>query len=428
MSGRIDRDATAVSQPPAAAQTEPAALLLVDKDGGAKILCLPDRDQPRALWPGAKLLQVMDAIAKDGSATVAALTGPPGGTIESPGGELVLFAPGASPRKLAKGTRLARFSPGGDALLFQSTTRERVSGGAVVEDDKSYVLDLTSGAIDDLGEAVDALWEADGKHVRATRLTKNLDEHGTTTGSRRTSIRIRWDRESKTAAGVGPGSAQIPAPHGAAVAWSADQRNSLPPSHCAVQLGPGGWHQHPIVGPFCMGIADDRGVRWSPDGQWLAFARPGPKRGEGKPESFFVDVVGILGGRHPAMSALLKQVDPDEVAIAAGPGTPWMDWSPSQRFLALQDGAGDLRIYDLENRRISFLGKGERPTWSPGGGYLLVLSFVQSPAASGASARNRTDGSAAEAFVLPGGSRAASLALGQVRDICWLPAAACAKD
>jgi hypothetical protein len=276
------------------------------------------------------------------------------------------------------------------------------------------VLDLGRGRTDELGEVVDPLWEADGKHVRATRLSRKVEDRGAATDLRSSSLKIRWDRVAKTSASWGPGSAQIPAPRGTGLAWSEDQRTSLAPSHCAVRLGRSG-HQHPIVGPFCMGIADDRGVRWSPDGRWLAFPRPGPVPGERKPGTFFVDVVGIEGGRHPALSALYARVGPRPAAIAAGPGAVWMDWSPSQRFLALQDGAGDLRIYDFERGDIAFLGKGECPTWSPGGGYLLVLSARQ------------TGTAVVEAFVWPGASRADSIAFWPVRDARWLPAAACSS-
>jgi hypothetical protein len=400
--------------------------VLVAGDGQAKQLCLPERGNPRDLYPGAKLLGILDATWKDGNPTLAALIVPPGAPRAAVDGDLVLLAPGVPPRRLAKGVRTARFSPGGDALLFQTAKRQHVGGGAVVAVGSSHLLELASGEIVDLGETVDALWEADGQHVRATRMTSAIEDRRSHTSVRWTSMRIRWDRESRTATTLGRGSAQIPAPRGAAVAWSEDEATALAPSHCAVRLGMGGGPQHPIAGPFCMGIADDRGVRWSPDGLWLAFPRPGPLPGEDPPGSFFIDVVGIWGGRHPAWSALLAEADRKQAAIADQPGTASMDWSPSQRFLALQDAAGDLRVYDLESHAISWLGKGESPRWSPGGGYLLISQPTRAPTSpAGAAAQGHPTNVPVHAVVLPGGTRAASIDLGPVRDSRWLPAAAC---
>jgi hypothetical protein len=155
-----------------------------------------------------------------------------------------------------------------------------------------------------------------------------------------------------------------------------------------------------------MGMADDRSVRWSPDGQWLAFPHPGPVPGQEQPGGFFVDVVGVDGGRYPALSALHARTRPQQLAIVTGPGSVWFDWSPSGRLLALQDGANDLRAYDFEAYGTAFLGKGQRPMWSPGGAYLLIQI-------------------AGEVFVLTGSAPEARIALGLVRDAHWLPAQAC---
>ena len=419
--GRPDAGATVVRQ---AAQPESAALLLVDSDGAAKLLCLPAGGQPRELFAGAELLRVFDATWRNGGAVAAALVARPGGKPRVVGGELALLSTGSSPRSLASGARMARFSPNGDALAFETAARKHVGGGAVVEVGSSHVLDLAAGKVTELGELVDSRWEADGKGLRATRLTKTIEDRGARTAVRWTSFRVRWERESGTIETWGRGSAQIPAPVGTAVAWSEDQPGALGPSHCAVRLGRGG-HQHPIVGPFCMGVADDRGVRWSTDGRWLAFPRPGPVPGERKPGTFFIDVVGIEGGRYPALSGLYARVGPGQVGMAGAPGTVWLDWSPAGSALAVQDGADDLRVYDFESQAISPVGKGTKPMWSPGGAYLLVLAAGEMTATA-APPSQRADGSAAQAFVLPGASRAARIELGPVRDVRWLPAAACA--
>jgi dipeptidyl aminopeptidase/acylaminoacyl peptidase len=170
---------------------------------------------------------------------------------------------------------------------------------------------------------------------------------------------------------------------------------------------------HSIVGPFCSGRADDRSVRWSPDGKWLAFPRPGPFLHGTKPAGFIVDVVSVDGGRYPALSSLSDRANPDQVAIATAPGSVWFDWSPSGRFLAMHDGASDLRVYDFEAQGIAFLGKGQRPLWSPGGSYLLV---VASPS---------QDAEVVQAFLLAGVAATTKIEIGQVRDARWLPAQAC---
>jgi hypothetical protein len=422
---RLDGAATAVRQAAPVVEPERAGLLLVDEDGVAKLLCLPERGPPRELFPGRKLRQVLDGVGQDGAVTVAALAAASGAEPKKPGGHLVLLSPDSAPRILANGARGARFSPSGDALAFETASREHVGGGAVVEVRRSHVLELATGKIAELGEAVDPRWEADGKHLRATRLTKTIEDRRVATAVRWTSFRVRWERGSQKMETWGRGSAQIPAPLGTAVAWSEDQRDPLAFGHCAVRLGRGG-HQHPIVGPFCTGLADDRGVRWSPDGQWLAFPRPGPVPGERKPGTFFIDVVGVEGGRYPPLSALYARVGPSQAAVAGAPGTIWLDWSPAQRLLAVQDGADDLRIYDFEAHTISLVGRGGKPRWSPGGGYLLVLAAREVTAKDGVLPSRGSDGSAVAAFVLPGAARAAAIDLGPVRDIRWLAAEACA--
>ena len=94
------------------------------------------------------------------------------------------------------------------------------------------------------------------------------------------------------------------------------------------------------------------------------------------------------------------------------------------RFLAMNDGASELRVYDFEAPGIAFLGQGQKPMWSPGGGYLLVLSAGQGTTTGVAPTENAKD-IETEAFVLPSVAPAARIDLGSVRDARWLPAQAC---
>jgi dipeptidyl aminopeptidase/acylaminoacyl peptidase len=317
---------------------------------------------------------------------------------EAPGStQLVLFQAQAQPRKLGVGVRSARFSPDGSALAYQQDSAEAPN---------TIVLELTSGKTMEIAGLADPRWEADGAHIRGTLLQKAAD------GSVRW-LRARWDRQSEATALVGPGSAQIPAPKGTAVAWSPDQPSENPSSSCIVRLGPPGAVQvpHKVQGAFCKGAADDRSVRWSPDGQWLAFAHPGPVPGAEDPSKSFLDVVAIAGGRSQTLTSLHHRMGPAASEIAVAPNPVWLDWSPSQRFLAITDGAGDLRVYDFEIQGIAALGKADRPQWSPNGSYLLILG----PGEDGAP----------RAFVLKGATSSARIDLGPARDVRWIPAQVC---
>jgi len=74
----------------------------------------------------------------------------------------------------------------------------------------------------------------------------------------------------------------------------------------------------------------------------------------------------------------------------------------------MHDGASDLRVYAFEAQGIAFLGKGQRPQWSPGGAYLFVMA---SPS---------QDAAVVEASVLPGVAPTAPIKIGRVRDARWL--------
>jgi hypothetical protein len=403
---------------------EAAALLLLDKDGMAKVVCLPGPTRERQLFPGLALRRILDVGWKQGP-MVAGWTAASGHANQNSGDDLVLLVPHAGPRKLASGVRIARFSPDGATLAYE--VAQPGNGGAGVLLPTSYVFDLASGNTTDLGALADPLWDADGKHLYATRL-RTADDASRAPAVQWTSLRVRWDRESGTAAIDGPGSAQIPAPVGEAVAWSEKQRSTVASGPCAIRLTRWGGIPHSVVGRFCMGIANDRGVRWSPDGRWLAFPHPGPIPGQRERGGFFVDVVGVEGGRYPALSALHAQTRPEQLAIVTEPGSPWFDWSPSGRFLAMHDGSSDLRVYDFEAHGIASLGKGQRPMWSPGGAYLLILVAGHVAAIDGIPSSQRSqdaEDSALNAFVLPGVAPEARIDLGLARDARWLPAQVC---
>jgi hypothetical protein len=393
---------------------EHAALLVLDHDGNTKLVCVPGPAPARPLFPEFALGQLLDVAWKDGP-RAAGWTRQRSAPDPGSGGELVLLTTTAEPRRVAKPVRAARFSPDGAALAYEVAGRDDSTG---LDRPTSYVLDLATGNTTELGGMADPRWEADGKGLRGTTLRGPGQPAGSAT-ARWASLRVRWDRTSGATTVLGPGSAQLPAPVGTAVAWSEVSRGTLARGPCSVVLRPLGGVRHSVVGEFCLGMADDRGVRWSADGQWLAFAHPGPVPGDRNPGTFFVDVVGIAGGRYPALSDLDTRVGPAALPITTAPGPMWFDWSPSQRFLAVQDGADTLQVYDFQAQGIVSLGKGRSPLWSPGGGYLLLLA--DGPAAV-------TDGaSATHAFALPGVEPAARMDLGPARDARWLPPQACPK-
>jgi hypothetical protein len=387
-----------------AAQTgtnaEKAALLLLDNDGMASIVCLPG--DTRRPVPGIALRQILD-IAWDRGPVIAGTAATPAHGDERAGDVVVLQVRDATPRKLGKAVRSAHFSPGASALAYEVADGD--TGPALPS---THVLELASDKHTELEAFADPLWESDGKHLRGTRL--RTDGKGDSSNTVRGSLRARWSRDSGIITIDGRGSAQIPAPAGEAVAWSEDPRTTVAADSCAVLLRPRGGVRHSVVGRFCMGIADDRAVRWSSDGRWLAFPHPGSVTGHSGSGGFFVDVVGIEGGRYPALSALQVRTRPADLAIATAPGSPWFDWSPSGRFLAFSDGASDLRVYDFETGGLALLDKGEMPLWSPRGTYLLVQ------------ARGQT---ARQAIVLTGAAPAAKIDLGPVQDARWLPPQAC---
>lgn len=377
--------------------SEPAALLLLDENGIAKRVCWPLAGEPARPLATVGLQRIWDVTWR--STPLIAAEPVAAGAQPGADGQLVLLGADGNPRSVATSVRAARFSPDGTALAYQT----EVAPGAST----SYVLDLASGKLTELGALVDPRWDGEGKYLYATRVRTPADGSG---GQWR-SLRLRWERPSGALIADGPGSAQIPAPRGDGVAWSERQLGASAAGACSVVLRREGGVRHSIVGSFCAGVADDRGVRWSADGRWLAFPHPGPVPGRRDRRGFYVDVVAIEGGRDPRLTALQRVTPADRLAMAADAGPVWFDWSPSGRFLAAQDGADELRVYDLEARATAALGQGRQPMWSPGGSYLLTLQ--------------PGPGSPLRASVRAGTAAADVTQLGPVRDARWLPPGAC---
>jgi hypothetical protein len=375
--GRARPAVAADWKPSAGAPAEVAALLLLDSKGDGKVVCLPG-GEVQSFLPGLALERVFDVAWKRGQMIVG--LGAQG---------LVLVQARGSVRALAKNGRTARFSPDATALAYE------VADGKAT----TYVLDLNSGTLEHLGGLTDPLWEPDSQHLRATMLRYDGERQAT-------SLRARWTRQTGAIDIAGVGSAQIPSPVGGAVAWSEAQPGE-PRARCSVFLNARGGVKHSVLGRFCMGMADERGVRWSSDGYWLAFLHPAQRESE----SAFIDVVSPDGGRSSALSALRARSQPADLAVASGPGPVWFDWSPSGRLLTVSDGVGELRVYDFETQTIMALGQGRGPAWSPGGTYLSILA--------GGDATNTS-------FVLTGPRIGERIALGQARESRWLPAEACA--
>ncbi|HEX7598203.1 MAG TPA: hypothetical protein VF518_08315, partial [Polyangia bacterium] len=221
------------------AGAEAAALLLLSKDGMVKVVCLPGPTQERQLFPGVALGRILDVSWK-GRLMVAGWAAAPDDADQSSGDELVLLVPHGGPRRLAKGVRSARFSPDAVALAYEVAQLG-------VAQPTSYVLELATDNVTKLGALADPLWDAGGKHLLATRV-RAASEEGRVHW---TSLRVRWERESGTVAIDGPGSAQIPAPVGEAVAWTEEPRSTVTRKQCAVLLSRRGGVRHSIVGRFC---------------------------------------------------------------------------------------------------------------------------------------------------------------------------------
>jgi hypothetical protein len=405
--------------PTVATRMESAALLVVDGHGTASIVCLPDEAKPSSLFPGIEIAALLDLTSYQGSLWVAALIGPLVGPSPRPSGTLMLLSPDKPPRRLGNDVRYARFSPTGDALVFESVTRSHVGGGIIGLRSKSRWFDLVSGNVGEVGDFADPRWEADGRHVRATQLLTRLREQRGQVRARISANRIRYDRNSKSATVVGPGSSQVPAPRGNAVVLSDEPEVSGLTERCSGRLEDGVGGTFAVAGTFCQGWADERELRWSPDGRYLAFpAFPStPENVMGTDHGLFIDIVSVSGERHPALPALLaqRQHDPAEQTRTSARRFTWLDWAPSAERLAVEDSDNEVWLYDLVQLNVAKVVQGRQPVWSPGGDYLVLLS----PQATHDQPR--------EAMVLVRGSAGSKISLGVVRDVHWLAPGTCGK-
>jgi len=377
---------------------EIASLLLLDGAGVGKVVCFPTGREVGQALSGMEFERVLDVAWKGGVLAAGWPAHPKDG--DGSRHDLELALPNGKTQVLATGVRTARFSPDASALAYEVS--KTVKGRLLPT---SYVFEVGTGKMIELGALTDPLWEHDSKHLRATMLRE--------VGEAQRSLRVRWDREAGALTIDGPGSGQIPPPVGDAVAWSEARRGDSERTQCTVYLDARGGVRHSVVGRTCTGVADDRAIRWAPDGHWLAFAHPQPGPAGHPLENVFVDVVGIEGGRSPALSALRTRVRSDQLLMAFAPEPVWFDWSPSGRLLAVSDGSGEIRVYDFEAKALASLGNGQRPTWSPGGTYLSILAGSDV---------------ARSAFVLAGARPGDRIGLGEARDARWLPAEACSRS
>jgi hypothetical protein len=409
-----------------------AALLLTDVEGRMRIRCLHGSDE-REVSGGTKAFveSVLDASwLADGLHVVANVSGRHGAP-----STLTLFGPDGASQRFDSGVKEARFSGEANALLFEAVTPRHVGGGNVADISTTKLVDLSNGALTTVGDLADPRWEADGKSILATRLDRRLEETPTTLYLRWRVSRVRWERSSQSTSVLGQGDAQIPSRRVGAIAWrDAAERPAMHASpagdRCALTVGtPGGMHAFSVEGRLCFGFADDRAIRFSPDGKWLAFASfdgPVPASGtvpvgdEKSDPPMFLRLVAPSGGAHPAAQSVRardiearlsdKEVDP---ASLRG-GYRWLDWSPSSTAIVAEGPDGAVSIFDLTAGTRSAAGVGRAPTFDPGGDHVLIM---------------RTTTSGEEALVIHREAGDQRETLGRVRDARWLATRACeARD
>jgi hypothetical protein len=187
----------------------------------------------------------------------------------------------------------------------------------------------------------------------------------------------------------------------------------------------GATHVFPVEARLCLGFADDRAVRFSPDGKWLAFASFDGRIpttgavpvGDGRSDPpMFLRLVSPSGGAHPGAQSVRardlearqsdKKVDP----AAMRGGYRWLDWSPANTAIVAEGPDGELAIFDLTSGTRRSAGPGRAPTFDPGGDHVLVMSPIAS--GEGALVIHREAGDQRESF-------------GRVRDARWLATGAC---
>jgi len=406
------------------------ALLLTDSKGGMRIQCLHGGARRPISTPAKALVEsIFDASRlKDGlyiAANVERRAGAPG--------TLALLGPTGGWRRLDSGVRWAQFSADANSLAFEATALKHVGGGVMALESATKLIDLSSGALTTIGELSDPRWTVDGETILATRLDRQVDEAPRGFHVHAKVSRIRWDRRSSRISVLGQGDAQIPSPHPDAVAWrDSAQRLPLPAfpegDRCALTVGiAGAAHAFPVEGPLCLGSADDRSVRFSPDGKWLAFSSfdgPAPTgnvpAGDGKSDPpMFLRIVSPSGGSHPAAEGLrerelearsmAKRIDP----VSMRRGYRWLDWSPSNTTIVAEGPDGSLSVFDLTQGTRTPAGKGRSPTFDERGEHILVLS---------------PSGAKEEAFVIHREANDKRETLGHLRDARWVPAIACGQE
>jgi hypothetical protein len=404
-----------------------AALLLTDVEGRMRIRCLHgpgEREVPTRTK--ASIEGLLDAVwLADGLHVAANVAGRAGVS-----GPLAVLGPNGAWRRLDSGVRFARFSAEASAMLFEVVAPRYVGGGIAVAGSTTKVVDLRGGAVTMVGELVDPRWEVEGKSVLATRLDPKLEDAPPSVNLRWGVSRVRWDRRSRTASILGQGDAQIPSPLSDAIAWrDAAERSPLPGSpagdRCALTVGgAGGTHAFAVEGRLCLGYADDRSVRFSPDGRWLAFASfdgPAPTgavpAGDGKSDPpMFLRIVSPSGDAHPAAANVrardievrgsAKNLDP---ASMRG-GYRWLDWSPGSTAIVAEGPDGAIAIFDLTAGTRTPEGTGRTPTFDGRGEHLLVMTPT---------------GAGEEALIIHREAADKRESLGRVRDARWLSTSAC---
>jgi hypothetical protein len=174
-----------------------------------------------------------------------------------------------------------------------------------------------------------------------------------------------------------------------------------------------------------LGFADDRAIRFSPDGRWLAFASfdgPVPASGvvpvgDGKSDPpMFLRLVSPSGAAHPAaQSVRARDIEARQSEKKVGPasmrgGYRSLYWSPTSTAIVAEGPDGALSIFELTKGTRSAAGVGRAPTFDPRGEHVLVIGMT---------------GSGEEALVIHREVGDKRETLGRVRDARWLATSAC---
>lgn len=392
-----------------------------------RIACLHGRGEHKVSTRSKGSVEsVLDAVWLTNGLHVAATLA---GRTDTPG-TLALLGPDGAWRRLDPGIRGARFSVEANALLFEATAPKHIGGGLAVSASTVKVVDLSTGAVTTIGGLADPRWEAEGKAVLATKLDRQLEETPRAPRVHSRVSRVRWERRSGSTSVLGQGDAQIPSPRSDAIAWrDAAERPEMPAypagDRCALKVGTASAaHEFSVEGPLCLGSADDRSIRFSPDGKWLAFSSfdgPVPRGtvpvGDGRSDPpMFLRIVSPAGGVHPAAERVrVLDIEARQVAKKVDPasmrrGYRWLDWSPASTAIAAEDSDGAILIFDLAAGTRTLAGKGRAPTYDEQGEHVLVIMPT---------------GTGEEAVVIHREAGDKRESLGRVRDARWLARSAC---